>query len=87
MVGGADLDGLRSDRRGLGRWDSAPGCRRLPTANPAPLRLLRLLLTQSTSLFAASDVFRTHFAAGASEMYCEQMVPARDSPLAAVIRI
>jgi hypothetical protein len=24
---------------------------------------------------------------GASEMYCEQMVPARESPFAAVIRI
>ena len=33
------------------------------------------------------SMMRTDFTAGVSEMYCEQIVPARDSPFAAVTRI
>jgi hypothetical protein len=58
----------------------------LPTARPAaapPAAIAAIAI----HFFLPEPPDRGDFATGVSEMYCEQIAPARDSPFAAVIRI
>ena len=58
-----------------------------PTAMPAAAPPAAMAAMATHFFFPLVDDERTDFTAGISEMYWEQIAPARDSPFAAVTRI
>ena len=69
-----------------GAWPGCCGLLPRPTAMPAAAPPAAMAAMTTHFFFPLVDE-RTDFTAGVSEMYCEQIAPARDSPFAAVTRI
>lgn len=69
-----------------GGWVACCGLLPRPTAMPAAAPPAAIAAIAIHFFFPPADV-RADFTAGVSDMYCEQIAPARDSPFAAVTLI